>query len=66
MKQWLERKSYPRRKALMVYSGKDMNRIEVYDMQGRLNGTRDLSGRTQVELDLPHFNGMDSGEDSLC
>ena len=27
-------------------------------MQGRLNGTRDLSGRTQVELDLPHFNGM--------
>lgn len=45
-------------KRLMVYSGKDMNRIEVYDMQGRLNGTRDLSGRTQVELDLPHFNGM--------
>ena len=42
----------------MVYSGKDMNRIEVYDMQGRLNGTRDLSGRTQMELDLPHFNGM--------
>ena len=35
-----------------------MNRIEVYDMQGRLNGTRDLSGRTQVELDLPRFNGM--------
>lgn len=45
-------------KRLMVYSGKDMNRIEVYDMQGRLNGTRDLSGRTQMELDLPHFNGM--------
>ena len=60
-------KSYPSEESvLMVYSGKDMNRIEVYDMQGRLNGTRDLSGRTQMELDLPHFKRYGSGEDSLC
>ncbi len=45
-------------KRLMVCAGKDMDRIEVYDMQGRLNGTKDLPGRTRAELDLPRSGGM--------
>ena len=43
---------------LMVYAGKDMARIEAYDLQGRLLQTEDLDRRTQVEFSLPQDKGM--------
>ena len=43
---------------LMAYAGKDMARIEAYDLQGRLLQAEDLDRRTQVAFSLPQDKGM--------
>lgn len=43
---------------LMAYAGKDMARIEAYDLQGRLLQAEDLDRRTQVAFSLPQDQGM--------
>lgn len=43
---------------LMLYAGKPMGRIEVFDLQGRLIRNEVLGNRTQVGLHLPGTNGV--------